>query len=138
MDRLSYFDEFAECRHGLEQIWTRTSSEEPHMHRTAISSLVSLTALLCVTAVFAACSSNIIGGTGPSASGGSTGMMPGAPGAGTVNAAGGGGGVAMVTPGEAPSSSCNGAAVPEAFVSTCSGCHTLAGNANPPYPHLYP
>ena len=43
----------------------------------------------------------------------------------------------MVTPGEAPSSSCSGEAVPEAFVTTCSGCHTLTGNSNSRYPDLY-
>jgi CxxC motif-containing protein (DUF1111 family)/cytochrome c553 len=43
----------------------------------------------------------------------------------------------MVTPGEAPPSTCSGAALPEAVVSTCSGCHTVSGLANARYPDLY-
>lgn len=43
----------------------------------------------------------------------------------------------MVPTGEAPASTCSGAKVPEAFISTCSGCHTLSGNANGNFPDLY-
>jgi CxxC motif-containing protein (DUF1111 family) len=73
------------------------------------------------------------GGSGSTTTGGQTGVDPG-PGPGT-GATGGGGGV--VKPGEAPPTTCSGASVPESFISTCSGCHNLQGNANARYPDLY-
>jgi len=120
------------------------------MHRSTISSLVSLPALLSLTAVFAACSStgapsaagqNPAQGAGPSTTPGG-----GATGTGATTAAGGtgtdpvmmpGAGATMVPTGPAPTSTCGGAAVPEAFISTCSGCHTLQGAPNALFPDLY-
>jgi CxxC motif-containing protein (DUF1111 family)/mono/diheme cytochrome c family protein len=109
------------------------------MQRFGFSGLIPFSSLLCLSAAFAACSSTPatpIGGQN-GASGGSAATTGGAStgvGAGTAT---GGSAPVMVPTGMAPSSSCNGAAVPEAFIGTCSGCHTLSGNANANFPDLY-
>lgn len=65
------------------------------------------------------------GGTGPGGEGG--GAVPN----------GGGSAPVMVPTGEAPSSTCGGAVLPQAFVTSCSGCHTVSGTANARFPDLY-
>jgi len=84
---------------------------------------------------------NPLGGTGGSGT-----TAPGTGGTGTTTTTGGtattvtggtGTTVAMGGTGVAPPSTCSGAAVPEAFINTCSGCHTLSGNANANFPDLY-
>jgi len=119
------------------------------MHRSTISSLVSLPALLSLTAVFAACSSTgapVSGQPAATGAGPSTTAGGGATGAGATTATGGTGtdttmpgtaGATMVPTGPAPVSTCGGAAVPESFISTCSGCHTLQGSPNALFPDLY-
>ncbi len=111
------------------------------MQRFGISSFIPFSSLLCVSAAVAACSSTPtapVGGQN-AATGGSGSSTPG--GGGTPSGAGAtsttGGASVMVPTGMAPPSNCSGLTVPEAFVSTCSGCHTLSGNANANFPDLY-
>jgi CxxC motif-containing protein (DUF1111 family)/mono/diheme cytochrome c family protein len=89
----------------------------------------------------AACSSNPttpLGGQNGATGG--AGTTPGASGnapVGTGATSTTGGAPVMVPTGMAPASNCSGVAVPEAFISTCSGCHTASGNANSNFPDLY-
>jgi CxxC motif-containing protein (DUF1111 family)/mono/diheme cytochrome c family protein len=109
------------------------------MLRFATSGVVSFSSVLCLSAVLGACSSTPTApGSGqqqPGATGGSS-NVPGGGGAGTVPG-GGGGPPVMVPTGEAPSSTCGGAVLPQTFVNTCSGCHTVSGAANARFPDLY-
>jgi CxxC motif-containing protein (DUF1111 family)/cytochrome c553 len=111
------------------------------MQRFGISSFIPFSSLLCVSAAVAACSSTPtapVGGQN-AATGGSGSTTPG--GGGTPTGTGAtsttGGAPVMVPTGMAPPSNCSGVSVPEAFLTTCSGCHTLSGNANANFPDLY-
>jgi CxxC motif-containing protein (DUF1111 family) len=111
------------------------------MQRFGIRSFIPFSSLLCVSAAVAACSSTPttpMGGQN-AATGGSGSSTPGAGGTATGTGATSttGGAPVMVPTGMAPASNCSGVSVPEAFISTCSGCHTLSGNANANFPDLY-
>ncbi len=111
------------------------------MQRFGISSFIPLSSLLCVSAALAACSSTPTAPSGGqnAATGGSGSTTPGGgtPATGTGATSPTGGAPVMVPTGMAPPSNCSGVSVPETFISTCSGCHTLSGNANANFPDLY-
>jgi CxxC motif-containing protein (DUF1111 family) len=110
------------------------------MQRFGIRSFIPFSSLLCLSAAVAACSSNSPPLGGQNGTTGGSGTTPGASGNGPVTGTGAtstGGAPVMVPTGMAPASNCSGVAVPEAFISTCSGCHTASGNANSNFPDLY-
>lgn len=110
------------------------------MQRFGMAGFISFSSLLCLSAAVAACSS---AGTTPSGQpGGSTGGSSSTP---TGNA-GVGSGATSPTPGGGSSSnppdttppvdSCE-RALPAAYTTQCSACHTQSGQANVRYPDLY-
>lgn len=109
------------------------------MQRFGIRGFIPFSSLLSLSAVIAACSSSAVTPPGQSAAAGGAGTTTGgvASSTGATSSETTGGAPVMVPTGMAPSSTCSGLAVPETFVSTCSGCHTVNGNANGSYPDLY-
>lgn len=104
------------------------------MNRFTLSGIVSLSSLLCLSAAFTACSGTIAGqgGPGPQANGGSA-ATPGD----TAGTAPPGAGDAVPPSGTTPPVDSCERALPAAYTTLCSACHTQAGQANSRYPDLY-